>query len=164
VVHARGAGACGSFEPYESCAEFTRAAFLQDPSVQTPVFVRFSTVQGPRGSADTVRDVRGFATKFYTSEGNYDLVGNNFPVFFIQDGIKFPGLRARGETRAGPRDPDRGFRAALVRSMHTFRFLNPPPAEAERFLAQEAPQASDLRGLTPSTPAGTEPARFVQQS
>ncbi|MEU2272979.1 catalase [Streptomyces olindensis] len=90
VVHARGAGAYGYFEPYESCAEFTRAAFLQDPSVRTPVFVRFSTVQGPKGSADTVRDVRGFATKFYTSEGNYDLVGNNFPVFFIQDGIKFP--------------------------------------------------------------------------
>ncbi|MGW2568022.1 catalase [Streptomyces sp. NPDC001537] len=90
VVHGRGAGAYGWFEPYESCAEFTRAAFLQDPSVRTPVFVRFSTVQGPRGSADTVRDVRGFATKFYTSEGNYDLVGNNFPVFFIQDGIKFP--------------------------------------------------------------------------
>ncbi|MGW7254396.1 catalase [Streptomyces sp. NPDC054834] len=90
VVHARGAGAYGYFEPYESCAQFTRAAFLQDPSVRTPVFVRFSTVQGPRGSADTVRDVRGFATKFYTSEGNYDLVGNNFPVFFIQDGIKFP--------------------------------------------------------------------------
>ncbi|MFC0598267.1 catalase [Streptomyces palmae] len=90
VVHARGAGAYGYFEPYASCAEFTRAAFLQDPGVRTPVFVRFSTVQGPRGSADTVRDVRGFATKFFTSEGNYDLVGNNFPVFFIQDGIKFP--------------------------------------------------------------------------
>ncbi|MFF4289428.1 catalase [Streptomyces sp. NPDC001633] len=90
VVHARGAGAYGYFQPYESCAEFTRAAFLQDPGAQTPVFVRFSTVQGPRGSADTVRDVRGFATKFYTSEGNYDLVGNNMPVFFIQDGIKFP--------------------------------------------------------------------------
>jgi len=90
VVHARGAGAYGYFEPYESCADFTRAAFLQDPGVRTPVFVRFSTVQGPRGSADTVRDVRGFATKFYTAEGNYDLVANNFPVFFIQDGIKFP--------------------------------------------------------------------------
>ncbi|WP_328504502.1 catalase [Streptomyces sp. NBC_00457] len=90
VVHARGAGAYGYFQPYQSCAEFTKAAFLQDPSVRTPVFVRFSTVQGPRGSADTVRDVRGFATKFYTSEGNYDLVGNNMPVFFIQDGIKFP--------------------------------------------------------------------------
>ncbi|MDX3382507.1 catalase [Streptomyces niveiscabiei] len=90
VVHARGAGAYGWFEPYESCAEFTRAAFLRDPAERTPVFVRFSTVQGPKGSADTVRDVRGFAVKFYTAEGNYDLVGNNFPVFFIQDGIKFP--------------------------------------------------------------------------
>ncbi|MFK8906160.1 catalase [Streptomyces sp. YS-3] len=90
VVHARGAGAYGYFQPYESCADFTQAAFLQDPDVKTPVFVRFSTVQGPRGSADTVRDVRGFATKFYTSQGNYDLVGNNVPVFFIQDGIKFP--------------------------------------------------------------------------
>ncbi|MFI1105787.1 catalase [Streptomyces melanogenes] len=90
VVHARGAGAYGYFQPYESCAAFTQAAFLQDPDVKTPVFVRFSTVQGPRGSADTVRDIRGFATKFYTSQGNYDLVGNNVPVFFIQDGIKFP--------------------------------------------------------------------------
>ncbi|MDQ0994371.1 catalase [Streptomyces sp. V3I7] len=90
VVHARGSGAYGYFEPYESCADFTRAAFLQEPGKRTPVFVRFSTVQGPRGSADTVRDVRGFATKFYTEDGNYDLVGNNFPVFFIQDGIKFP--------------------------------------------------------------------------
>ncbi|HEY8978051.1 MAG TPA: catalase [Streptomyces sp.] len=90
VVHARGAGAYGWFEPYASCAEFTRAAFLADPAERTPVFVRFSTVQGAKGSADTVRDVRGFAVKFYTSEGNYDLVGNNFPVFFIQDGVKFP--------------------------------------------------------------------------
>ncbi|MGW3493619.1 catalase [Streptomyces sp. NPDC001020] len=90
VVHARGSGAYGHFEPYESLAEYTCADFLQEPGRRTPVFVRFSTVQGPRGSADTVRDVRGFATKFYTREGNYDLVGNNFPVFFIQDAIKFP--------------------------------------------------------------------------
>nr|WP_324194041.1 catalase [Nocardia blacklockiae] len=91
VVHARGAGAYGYFEPYDdSLAEFTVAEFLTDPDVRTPVFVRFSTVAGSRGSADTVRDVRGFATKFYTRQGNYDLVGNNFPVFFIQDGIKFP--------------------------------------------------------------------------
>ena len=91
VVHARGAGAYGYFEPYDdSLAEFTVAKFLTTPGVQTPVFVRFSTVAGSRGSADTVRDVRGFATKFYTEQGNYDLVGNNFPVFFIQDGIKFP--------------------------------------------------------------------------
>ncbi|MGW7441987.1 catalase [Kitasatospora sp. NPDC054795] len=90
VVHARGAGAYGFFEPYESLAEFTCADFLQEAGRRTPVFVRFSTVQGPRGSADTVRDVRGFATKFYTRHGNYDLVGNNMPVFFIQDAIKFP--------------------------------------------------------------------------
>ena len=73
-------------------AEYTKADFLQDPASKTPVFVRFSTVAGSRGSADTVRDVRGFATKFYTEEGNYDLVGNNIPVFFIQDAIKFPDL------------------------------------------------------------------------
>ncbi|RKN40086.1 catalase [Streptomyces hoynatensis] len=90
VVHARGAGAYGTFRPYASLAEYTKADFLQDPGRETPVFVRFSTVAGSRGSADTVRDVRGFATKFYTREGNYDLVGNNFPVFFIQDAIKFP--------------------------------------------------------------------------
>ncbi|TDG03407.1 catalase HPII [Paraburkholderia guartelaensis] len=90
IVHARGSAAHGVFRVYESQAELTRAAFLQDPAKETPVYVRFSTVQGPRGSADTVRDVRGFATKFYTEEGNFDLVGNNMPVFFIQDAIKFP--------------------------------------------------------------------------
>ena len=92
VVHARGFGAHGMFELYESMAEYTAAAFLQDPAVKTPVFVRFSTVAGSRGSADTARDVRGFAVKFYTSNGNYDIVGNNIPVFFIQDAIKFPDL------------------------------------------------------------------------
>lgn len=89
VVHARGSGAYGYFQPYKSWAEFTKAKFLSDPNVKTPVFVRFSTVIGSRGSADTVRDVRGFATKFYTEEGNYDLVANNMAPFFIQDGIKF---------------------------------------------------------------------------
>jgi catalase len=92
VVHARGSGAHGYFEVYESLERYTCAGFLCDPSRHTPVFVRFSTVQGSRGSADTVRDVRGFATKFYTDEGNFDLVGNNMPVFFIQDGIKFPDV------------------------------------------------------------------------
>ncbi|MEU4574735.1 catalase [Nonomuraea sp. NPDC023979] len=90
VVHARGSGAYGYFQVYESMADVTCAEFLNDTTARTPVFVRFSTVAGSRGSADTVRDVRGFATKFYTSQGNFDLVGNNFPVFFIQDGIKFP--------------------------------------------------------------------------
>ncbi len=92
VVHPRGSGAHGYFQVYEPLGELTCAAFLQDPSVKTPVFVRFSTVVGFRGSADTVRDVRGFATKFYTSDGNFDLVGNNMPVFFIQDAMKFPDL------------------------------------------------------------------------
>lgn len=90
IVHARGTGVHGEFQLYESMKEYTKAAFLQDKNVKTPVFVRFSTVAGSRGSADTVRDVRGFAIKFYTQEGNYDIVGNNMPVFFIQDAIKFP--------------------------------------------------------------------------
>jgi catalase len=92
VVHARGSGAHGYFQPYESMAEFTKAKFLQDPAVKTPVFARFSTVGGSRGSADAVRDVRGFSVKFYTEDGNYDIVGNNIPVFFIQDAIKFPDI------------------------------------------------------------------------
>jgi catalase len=91
-VHARGSAAHGYFQVYEPMAEYTKARFLQDPAVKTPVFVRFSTVVGFRGSADTVRDVRGFAVKFYTEDGIYDLVGNNMPVFFIQDAIKFPDL------------------------------------------------------------------------
>ncbi len=92
VVHARGSAAHGYFQVYESMAQYTKAHFLQDPEVRTPVFVRFSTVAGSRGSTDLARDVRGFAVKFYTQEGNYDLVGNNIPVFFIQDAIKFPDL------------------------------------------------------------------------
>jgi catalase len=92
VVHARGAAAHGYFQVYKSMAQYTTAKFLQDPAVKTPVFVRFSTVAGSRGSSDLARDVRGFAVKFYTDEGNYDLVGNNIPVFFIQDAVKFPDL------------------------------------------------------------------------
>src|ERR1044072_9367081 len=92
VVHARGSAAPGYFQVYQPMAEYTKAAFLQDPTIRTPVFVRFSTVQGSRGSTDLARDVRGFAVKFYTQEGNFALVGNNIPVFFIQDAIKFPDL------------------------------------------------------------------------
>jgi catalase len=92
VVHARGSGAHGVFKVYEDMSDLTRAAFLCDPGAETPVFVRFSTVAGSRGSTDLARDVRGFAVKFYTQEGNFDLVGNNMPVFFIQDAIKFPDL------------------------------------------------------------------------
>lgn len=92
VVHARGSGAHGYFECYESLEKYTRASLFSEAGKCTPVFVRFSTVLGERGSADTARDVRGFAVKFYTDEGNWDLVGNNIPVFFIQDAMKFPDL------------------------------------------------------------------------
>ena len=92
IVHARGSGAHGYFQPYKSMKHVTSANFLSDPKVKTPVFVRFSTVAGGAGSVDLPRDVRGFAVKFYTQEGNFDLVGNNIPVFFIQDAIKFPDL------------------------------------------------------------------------
>lgn len=92
IVHARGSAAHGFFQVYKSMAKYTKAGFLQDPKRQTPVFVRFSTVAGSRGSTDLARDARGFAVKFYTEEGNFDLVGNNIPVFFIQDAIKFPDL------------------------------------------------------------------------
>ena len=92
IVHARGSAAHGYFECYEPRTDITRAAPFQEAGKQTPVFVRFSTVAGERGSVDTARDVRGFAVKFYTDEGNWDLVGNNIPVFFIQDAMKFPDL------------------------------------------------------------------------
>ena len=92
IVHARGSGAHGYFECYKPLTQYTKAAPFQQKGKLTPVFVRFSTVAGERGSKDTARDVRGFAVKFYTDEGNWDLVGNNMPVFFIQDAIKFPDL------------------------------------------------------------------------
>lgn len=92
IVHARGSGAHGFFEVYEALADVTKADLFQRPGEKTPVFVRFSTVAGGAGSVDTPRDVRGFAVKFYTKEGNWDLVGNNIPVFFIQDAMKFPDL------------------------------------------------------------------------
>ena len=92
IVHARGSGAHGYFECYEPLTKITRASVFSEARKRTPVFVRFSTVAGERGSTDTARDVRGFAVKFYTDEGNWDLVGNNIPVFFIQDAMKFPDL------------------------------------------------------------------------
>ena len=104
IVHARGSGAHGFFELTASLAEFTTAQVLTEVGTQTPVFARFSTVAGGSGSADTPRDVRGFAVKLYTQQGNWDLVGNNIPVFFIQDAIKFPDL-----IHAVKMEPDRGF-------------------------------------------------------
>ena len=104
VVHARGSAAHGYFQPLKNMSRLTRASFLQDPGKRTKVFARFSTVAGGAGSVDTPRDVRGFAVKFYTDEGNFDLVGNNIPVFFIQDAMKFPDL-----VHAVKMEPDRGF-------------------------------------------------------
>jgi catalase len=104
VVHARGSAAHGFFECLESVSDITTADFLQRPGDRAPVFTRFSTVAGNKGSADVPRDVRGFAVKFYTQQGNFDLVGNNIPVFFIQDAIKFPDL-----IHAAKQDPDREF-------------------------------------------------------
>ena len=104
VVHARGSAAHGFFECLVSCADVTTADFLQRPGDKIPVFTRFSTVAGNKGSFDLARDVRGFAVKFYTQQGNFDLVGNNIPVFFIQDAIKFPDL-----IHAAKQDPDREF-------------------------------------------------------
>ncbi|MBA2727571.1 MAG: catalase, partial [Parachlamydiaceae bacterium] len=92
IVHARGSAAHGYFQLYKPLKQYTKAKFLNETSTQTPVFVRFSTVAGSRGSTDLARDVRGFAVKFYTEEGNFDLVGNNIPIFFIQDAMKFPDL------------------------------------------------------------------------
>ncbi|MBV9573028.1 MAG: catalase [Acidobacteriales bacterium] len=92
IVHARGSAAHGYFECYKPLTELTRASIFSEAGKRTPVFARFSTVVGERGSADTARDVRGFAVKFYTDEGNWDLVGNNIPIFFIQDAMKFPDL------------------------------------------------------------------------
>jgi catalase len=122
VVHARGSAAKGYFQVYKSQSELTKAAFLQDPEVKTEVFVRFSTVAGNKGSSDTARDVRGFAVKFYTSEGNYDLVGNNIPVFFIQDAIKFPDL-----IHAVKMEPDRGFPQAASAHDTFYDFISLTP-------------------------------------
>ncbi|HEX5366367.1 MAG TPA: catalase [Acidimicrobiales bacterium] len=104
VVHARGFGAHGYFEAYESLADITRADPFQEAGRRTPAFVRFSTVAGNKGSTDLARDVRGFAVKLYTQEGNWDIIGNNIPVFFIQDAVKFPDV-----IHAAKQEPDRGF-------------------------------------------------------
>ena len=109
VVHARGYGAHGTFTCTDAIPDLTMAAPLQEAGKQTPVFVRFSTVAGSKGSMDLARDVRGFAVKFYTDAGNWDLVGNNIPVFFIQDAIKFPDL-----VHAVKPEPDRGVSAGSI--------------------------------------------------
>ncbi|MCG6114846.1 MAG: catalase [Mesorhizobium sp.] len=122
VVHARGYGAHGFFETYESLEKYTRADIFQRAGEKTPVFVRFSTVAGAKGSADLARDVRGFAVKFYTQEGNWDLVGNNIPVFFIQDAIKFPDM-----VHAVKEEPDRAFPQAQSAHDNFWDFISLTP-------------------------------------
>lgn len=122
VVHARGYAAHGYFETYESLEGVTSADLFQRKGERTPVFTRFSTVAGSEGSPDLARDVRGFATKFYTKEGNWDLVGNNIPVFFIQDAIKFPDL-----IHAAKPEPDRGFPQAQTAHDNFWDFISLTP-------------------------------------
>lgn len=122
VVHARGYGAHGYFETYDSLAAHTKADLFQRAGEKTPAFVRFSTVAGNKGSADLSRDVRGFAVKLYTKEGNWDLVGNNIPVFFIQDAIKFPDL-----IHAAKQEPDRAFPQAQTAHDTFWDFISLTP-------------------------------------
>jgi catalase len=122
VVHARGYGVHGYFENYQPLTDLTSADPFQKAGQQTPVFVRFSTVAGNKGSFDLARDVRGFATKFYTKQGNWDLVGNNIPVFFIQDGIKFPDL-----IHAAKQEPDRDFPQAQTAHDNFWDFISLTP-------------------------------------
>ncbi|WP_035615321.1 catalase [Haloferula sp. BvORR071] len=122
IVHARGSGAHGYFQPYESAADITCAGFLQDPKKKTEVFARFSTVAGGAGSVDLPRDVRGFSVKFYTEQGNYDFVGNNIPVFFIQDAMKFPDV-----IHAVKMEPDRGFPQAASAHATFWDFISLTP-------------------------------------
>ena len=122
IVHARGTGAHGYFELTHSLDEFTTAQVLTEVGARTPLFARFSTVAGGAGSADTPRDVRGFAVKLYTKEGNWDLVGNNIPVFFIQDAIKFPDL-----VHAVKMEPDRGFPQAATAHDTFWDFISLTP-------------------------------------
>ncbi len=122
VVHARGFGAHGYFENYGSLAEITSADIFQRAGEKTPAFVRFSTVAGSKGSADLARDIRGFAVKLYTKEGNWDIVGNNIPVFFIQDAIKFPDL-----VHAAKEEPDRGFPQAATAHDNFWDFVSLMP-------------------------------------
>ncbi|KAF2687757.1 catalase [Lentithecium fluviatile CBS 122367] len=123
AVHARGSGAHGVFTSYGDWSNITDASFLNSANKETPVFVRFSTVAGSRGSADTVRDVHGFATRFYTDEGNFDLVGNNIPVFFIQDAIRFPDL-----IHAVKPQPDREIPQAATAHDSAWDFFSQQPS------------------------------------
>ncbi|MCX7178208.1 MAG: catalase, partial [Proteobacteria bacterium] len=129
IVHARGTGAHGYFELYESLSKYTKADLFQTAGQKTPVFARFSTVAGGAGSSDTPRDVRGFAVKFYTQKGNWDLVGNNVPVFFIQDAIKFPDL-----IHAAKMESDRGYPQAATAHDTFWDFISLMPESSHMLM------------------------------
>ncbi len=129
IVHARGSGAHGYFQVYKPMKKYTKAGFLNDPGRKTPVFVRFSTVAGSLGSTDLARDVRGFSTKFYTDEGIYDLVGNNVPVFFIQDAMKFPDL-----VHAVKPEPNKGIPQAASAHDTFWDFISLMPESAHMIM------------------------------
>ena len=131
VVHARGYGAHGYFEVTDALPEITAAHLFQKTGNRVPAFVRFSTVAGNKGSADMVRDVRGFAVKLYTEEGNWDIVGNNIPVFFIQDAMKFPDL-----VHAVKDEPDRGFPQAQSAHDNFWDFISLMPESMHMVLWQ----------------------------
>ncbi|HBB85970.1 MAG TPA: catalase HPII, partial [Sulfitobacter sp.] len=136
VVHARGYGVHGHFELKEAIPELSAADIFQRVGEKTPTFTRFSTVAGNKGSFDLARDVRGFATKFYTKEGNWDLVGNNIPVFFIQDAIKFPDL-----VHSVKAAPDRGFPQAQSAHDNFWDFVSLSPEAIHMTLWQMSDRA-----------------------
>ena len=155
IVHARGTGAHGYFECHESCADLTKAAFLQKKGLKTEVFARFSTVAGGAGSGDLPRDVRGFSVKFYTQEGIYDFVGNNIPVFFIQDAIKFPDL-----IHAVKMEADRGFPQAATAHDTFWDFISLTP-ESMNMVAWIMSDRTIPRSLRMMEGFGVHTYRFI---
>src|SRR5690348_3345223 len=157
VVHARGYGAHGYFENYEPLTDITRADPFSEAGLRTPVFVRFSTVAGNKGSPDLARDVRGFAVKLYTREGNWDIVGNNIPVFFIQDAIKFPDL-----IHAAKQEPDRGFPQAQTAHDNFWDFASLMP-EITHMLMWTMSDRAIPRSLRTMQGFGVNTYRFVNE-
>lgn len=158
IVHARGFGAHGFFELTDSLKGISRAAVLNEVGVKTPVFVRFSTVAGNKGSTDLARDVRGFAVKFYTKEGNWDLVGNNIPVFFIQDAIKFSDL-----IHAAKAEPDRGFPQAQTAHDSFWDFVSLMP-ESTHMLMWAMSDRAIPRSFRMMEGFGVHTYRFVSEA
>lgn len=155
VVHAKGASAHGFFKVYKNMSKYTKAAFLNNPELETPVFVRFSLVVGSKGVADTVRDVRGFAVKFYTTEGNYDIVGNNIPVFFIRDAIKFPDL-----IHSLKPDPRSNLPGASAKNERLWDYLSLTP-EATNMLTYVFSDLGTIKSYRKMKGAGVNTYRWV---